>query len=263
MRSTVIGFIIAPFIIYLALADAIPNVFLLLNLVGMLVVVGGTISAGIMTYGLKEIMRFFKLTLKVFAKPKSSSENVISEIIRISDSIEKNPAAVSSFQNQDIHPFLKDGLRLIENGFTDEDISEIMNNDVEKTYDRQMAEVELLKTLAKYPPAFGMIGTVIGLIGLLNAMSTESQGAAGNIIGPSMAIALLTTLYGLILANYFFVPLSDNLLQRLYHEINIRKMIIEGVILMQKKCDPIYIREYLVVNLKPEARKDILVGTIQ
>lgn len=263
MRSTIIGLILAPFIIYLALVDAIPNVFLLLNLVGLLVVVGGTITAGIMTYGLKEIFKFGKFTLKVFFMKKTNEQEVISEIIKISDAIDKNPNVVSTYQNKNLHPFLKDGLRLIDNGFSEEEISEIMNNDVEKTYERQMAEVELMKTLSKYPPAFGMIGTVIGLIGLLNAMRSEDQGAAGNIIGPSMAIALLTTLYGLILANYFFVPVSDNLLQRLYHEINIRKMIIEGVLLIQRKSDPIYVREYLVVNLKPSQREQITVGAIQ
>ncbi len=260
MRSTFLGFLVTPFIIYMALVDAIPNVFLLLNFVGMLVVVGGTLSAGVMTYGFKEIMVFIKLTMKVFVKPKTNSNGVITDIIRISSVIEKNPESISTFANQDIHPFLKDGLRLVDNGFSDEEINEIMNNDVEKTYERQMSEVELLKTLSKYPPAFGMIGTVIGLIGLLNAMNSQGQENVGNMIGPSMAIALLTTLYGLILANYFFVPLSDNLLQRLYHEINVRKMIIEGVVLIQKKCDPIYIREYLVVNIKPKDRKEIILG---
>ena len=259
MRSTFLGFLIAPIIIYIALTDAIPNVVILLNVIGILVVVGGTISAGIMTYGVKEISSLAAISLKVVVQPKINEQKIISEIIRMSGQLEKNPEMVSTFLNEDIHPFLKDGLRLLDNGFSGDDISEILNNDVEKRYDRHMAEVELLKTLAKYPPAFGMIGTVIGLIGLLNSMSTQGEGM-NSMIGPSMAIALLTTLYGLILANYFFVPLSDNLLHRLYHEINVRKMIIEGVVLMQKKCDPIYIREYLVVNLKPEARKQIVVG---
>jgi len=263
MRSTFFGFLAAPFIIYMALIDAIPNVFLLLNFVGMLVVVGGTFSAGIMTYGLKEILVFIKLTVKVFVKPKTNSNEIITDIIRISSVVERNPESFATFANQEIHPFLKDGLRLVDNGFSDEEINEIMNNDVEKTYERRMSEVEVLKTLSKYPPAFGMIGTVIGLIGLLNAMNSQGQENVGSLIGPSMAIALLTTLYGLILANYFFVPLSDNLLQRLYHEINIRKIIIEGVVLIQKKCDPIYIREYLIVNIKPTDRKDILLGNAQ
>ena len=260
MRSTLLGFLIAPFIIYFTLIDAIPNVYLLFNFVGMLIVIGGTISAGIMTYGLKEIFIFMRLTLKVFAKAKTDSNVVITDIIRISSVVEKNPELISTFSNQEIHPFLKDGLRLVDNGFSNEEINEIMSNDVEKTYERQMSEVELLKTLSKYPPAFGMIGTVIGLIGLLNAMNSQGQENAGNIIGPSMAIALLTTLYGLIMANYFFVPLSDNLLQRMYQEINVRKLIIEGVVLIHKKCDPIYIREYLLVNIAPKERKNIMQG---
>jgi chemotaxis protein MotA len=79
-------------------------------------------------------------------------------------------------------------------------------------------------------------------------------------IGPSMAIALLTTLYGLIFSNYFFVPLSDNLLHRLYHDINLRKMIVEGVILIQQKKDPVFIREYLIVNIKPDKRNEIIMS---
>ena len=259
MRSTFIGLLIAPIIIYFALTGSIPNMFILFNFIGLLVVVGGTFSAGVMTYGLREILTLAKISLKVFIKPVELNEKIIADIIRISAFLEKNPEAITSFHGHDIHPFLKDGLRLIENGFSEEQIEEIMNNDVEKRYQRQMGEVELLKTIAKYPPAFGMIGTVIGLIGLLTTLNSEEQGV-NNMIGPSMAIALLTTLYGLVFSNYFFVPLSDNLLHRLYHDINLRKMIVEGVVLIQKKSDPIFIREYLIVNIKPEKRNQIIVS---
>lgn len=259
MRSTIIGLVIAPLIIYFAITDSIPNLYILFNVIGILVVAGGTLSASIMTHGLKDILTLVKISLKVFMKPKDDEKKVISDIIRISTFLEKNPGQFNNFLNQDIHPFLKDGLRLIDNGFSEEEINEIMSNDVDKRFDRHMAEVELLKTIAKYPPAFGMIGTVIGLIGLLNTLKSDNQGM-NNMIGPTMAIALLTTLYGLILSNYFFVPLSDNLFHRLYQDANLRRMIIEGVALIQKKSDPIYVREYLVVNINPAKRKDIVVG---
>jgi chemotaxis protein MotA len=259
MRSTFIGLLIAPVIIYYALTESIPNMFILFNIIGLLVVAGGTFSAGVMTYGLKELLTLAKISLKVFIKPEEKNEKNIAAIIRVSSFLEKNPDTISTFQGQDIHPFLKDGLRLIENGFSDEQIDEIMNNDVEKRYQRQMAEVELLKTIAKYPPAFGMIGTVIGLIGLLTTLSSEVQ-VGNNMLGPSMAIALLTTLYGLIFSNYFLVPLSDNLLHRLYYDINLRKMIVEGVILIQQKKDPVFIREYLIVNIKPDKRNEIIMS---
>ena len=259
MRSTIIGLVIAPIIIYFAISDSIPNLYILFNVVGVLIVAGGTISASIMTHGLKDILTLAKISLKVFTMPKADEEKVISDIIRMSIYLEKNPGQYNNLTNQEIHPFLRDGLRLIDNGFLEVEINEIMNNDVDKRFDRHMSEVELLKTIAKYPPAFGMIGTVIGLIGLLNTINSENQGMT-NMIGPTMAVALLTTLYGLILSNYFFVPLSDNLFHRLYQDTNLRKMIIEGISLIQKKADPIYVREYLVVNLNPAKRKDIVVG---
>lgn len=259
MRSTILGLVIAPIIIYFAINDSIPDLYILFNLISGLVVAGGTLSASIMTHGLKDIFSLFKISFKVFIKPKVEEQKVISDIIRISTFLEKNPGNFNNVLNQEIHPFLKDGLRLIDNGFSENEINEIMNNDVDKRFDRQMAEVELLKTIAKYPPAFGMIGTVIGLIGLLNSLKSDEQGMS-SMIGPTMAIALLTTLYGLILSNYFFVPLSDNLFHRLYQEVGLRRIIIEGVGLIQKKADPVYVREYLVVNLNPAKRKDIIVG---
>ena len=89
MRSTFLGFLIAPIIIYFALTDAIPNVVILLNVIGILVVVGGTISAGIMTYGVKEISSLAAISLKVVVRPKINEQKIISEIIRMSGQLKK------------------------------------------------------------------------------------------------------------------------------------------------------------------------------
>lgn len=256
MRSTFLGVIASIIIVYFAITDTITNSVVLLNMIGLLVVVGGTCAAGVITFGVKDVIFIIRVTLKVFSKSKSDSKQTINQIIEVSQELERNPLVISQLKTRNYHPFLKDGLRLIENGFSTDQIDEILNLDLEHRKERHLHQVEVLKTLAKYPPAFGMIGTVIGLIGLLNSMSTEGK---GNIVGPSMAVALLTTLYGLLLANYFFIPMSDNLLHRLNDDMQMRKTIIEGILLLNEKQDPLYIREVLIVHISPSERKNIAV----
>ena len=110
---------------------------------------------------------------------------------------------------------------------------------------------EQLEVLAKYPPAFGMMGTIIGLIAVMKHMSAE-QGI--DHVGPSMAVALITTLYGIFIANYIIHPISDNLNSRSQKDIKVRRIIAEGILLLNKKEDPVYVREVLLGYLLPHER---------
>lgn len=256
MKTNLIGIIFSFFIIVLAIGDTLNDSSLILNYLGLLIVVGGTFAAGIVAYGLDDFYKTFVVGVKVFSKPKMNPIWAIDQLMEITGELDKNPNAISNLRKRPYHPFILDGLRLIENDFSHEKIEEIMFVDLEQRQERQLHEVEIIKNLAKYPPAFGMIGTVIGLIGLLSKMNMNG---AEFEIGSSMAIALLTTLYGLVLANYFLIPMSDNLLHRLNLHLQFRKIIIEGILMLKNKEDPLAIREALAVYVKPSQREKIKV----
>lgn len=256
MKSSIIGLIVSTFIIYFALINAIPNLLFLINIIGLLIVLGGTLSASIITFGLKDLISIFRICLKVFFIPRSDMMVTLNNILDLSKKDQLNGNSFAHTKDDSFHPFLNDGLRLIENDLTEDQIEKILSDDLEKRIDRQMQQVGILKTLSKYPPAFGMIGTVIGLIGLMSKMNATDDGS-GNMVGPSMAIALLTTLYGLLFANYLFIPMADNLLNRLNYEVQVRKLIIEGVLLLKKSEDPVYIKESLSVYLDPRNRSKV------
>ena len=116
-------------------------------------------------------------------------------------------------------------------------------------------QVESLQIMAKYPPAFGMIGTVIGLIDVLNQMNSADNMTS---IGPSMAVALITTLYGIFLANYIIQPIGDKFLARGQHDMKIREIIAEGLLMISKNENPVYVREMLIGHLMPNERIEYL-----
>lgn len=255
MRSTIIGAVLGLFVIYYGITEAITDHLMLYNFAGLAIVLGGTLAAGIITYGIADVAKILKICIKVFSNPSSNTVKTINDLIAISKEMARNPRALSSTlkDRSSYHPFLGDGLRLIENGMDQETIETIMVSDLEQRNETHLHHVEILKTLSKYPPAFGMIGTVIGLIGLLNGMNKDST----SIIGPAMAIALITTLYGLLLANYFFVPMSDNLLHRLNNELVLRKTIISGVLMLSEQTETIILKEMLAVHVPPGQRLHI------
>ena len=106
--------------------------------------------------------------------------------------------------------------------------------------------------MAKYSPAFGMIGTIIGLISMLKTMNDPST------IGPSMAVALITTFYGALLANLVFMPLAGKLKTRTADETLMRRIIIEGLLMIQAQTNPRYLAQKLVAYLPPSMRETAL-----
>ena len=253
MRSTILGFFAALAVIYVG-ATEIKSLAMLLNGAGFVIVMGGTLAAGIITFGVPDMLGIFRNAFRVFSLPKSDVDKTIKEVLRVTSRMDRNPKLYGlSEEFKDCHPFLQDGLRLMENGLSSDEIHEIMETDMEKRKEQHLHQVEVLKTLAKYPPAFGMIGTVIGLIGLMSNLSKDSS----DMVGPSMAIALLTTLYGLLFANYFFIPMSDNLLHRLAEDMSVRDVIMRGVLMMRDKIDPLVIKESLMVHTSPKKRKQL------
>ena len=138
---------------------------------------------------------------------------------------------------------------MIINGYTEPEIREIMESRIENREIREKWEENILRTMAKFAPGFGMMGTLIGLIGMLVSMGGESD--PSKTIGPNMAVALVTTFYGVLLANLFFNPMAEKFKSRIEQQTVLQNMVIEGVAMLYNKKHPLVVREKLNSFIPP------------
>lgn len=142
--------------------------------------------------------------------------------------------------------FLKFGVEMVISGYTGDEVREIMNNTIETTFGRNTVQVEILKAMASAAPAFGMIGTLVGLIIMLDNMGGDPSS-----LGKGLAVALLTTLYGVMFARIIFLPAATKILQR-EQIIRFRNYLVaEGLSLLADKKSPRYIQDRMNSYLDP------------
>jgi chemotaxis protein MotA len=224
-----------------------PTVFL--NIHSIVLVIGGTFTVGLLAYKPSELKNLFFVALKILKRDEYSSELAVKQLVEISKNAKNTPRLAEKYATA--HPFITDGLRLIDNEFSGDDIEEIMATMLMERKHEFSREIEIVNTLAKYPPAFGMVGTVLGLVAMLGSITVDSNVST---IGPSMAISLATTFYGLLLSNYFLSPVADCLANRLRSEMTQRRIIIKGILLISDKQDAVFIEEALNAHMLPSHR---------
>ena len=144
--------------------------------------------------------------------------------------------------------FIVRGVKMAVDGTDPELIKEILDAELEALMERHAQGKQVLDALSKYAPAFGMIGTLLGLIAMLRNMDDPSA------IGPGMALALITTLYGALLANVVFGPLADKLAARDNEEVLVKGMVISGVMAIQSGDNPRVVESKLMTFLSPSDR---------
>lgn len=226
-----------------------------IDIPSFIMVIGGTFAAGMICLSFEKILMLFKAYFSALKKNKLVYSKVIKEIMEIADKSRINPTFLKTASETTKFKFLGEGLQLIIDGFPDTDIYEFMNRRVDTSFRRYSADADNFKILAKFAPAFGMIGTLVGLVGLLkNLGGANSQ----SLIGPNMALALVTTFYGSLLANIVLLPIGENLLQRAKDDRLVREIILEGTILIKQKHNPFYIQEMLNSLLLPSERVDFI-----
>jgi len=240
--STLIGILIGIFLIILSvfLSAEQPSIFV--NFPGLLIVVGGVIAATFISYPwpeLKKVWRTFKL---IWTYQKYSVEEEIEEIAMVSMLLAKGKLVDIEDEMIDVNnQFLKTGIQLIIDGASPEEINELMRWRIFKLKQQEQAEAEVFLAMANYAPAFGMAGTLLGLVNMLFSMSDSNFEA----IGFNLALALTTTLYGIILANLFFRPIAIKLERRTERRVMMMFMVMEGISLLGQRRTASYIRETL------------------
>lgn len=244
--ATVIGLVLGTALILVAILLG-GSLLLFINIPSVMIVGGGTLATVMIRFGMNDVINAFKVVMNTFFTKLSNPQEVIQEIVNLANIARKNGLIV--LEQQPIEdPFLKKAIMYCVDGHEAEFIEEVLKKEVSLTVERHEVGRKTFGSMGDASPAFGMIGTLVGLVQMLANMDDPAS------IGPAMAVCLLTTLYGAILANLVFLPLADKLALRSQEEERNRKLIIEGVLGILKGLNPRVMEEFLQTFLPPKDR---------
>jgi chemotaxis protein MotA len=254
--STLFGIVSAIAVMTTAILTSSKSIGIFLDFHGILIVFGGTAAAALLCFPVRFYIQIGKvLTNKYLKNHIVKYETVITEIVDLARGYRENPEYFKTKVKNIKNPFLMDALQLIIQGGVSEDtLDEILVKRAQTLTKRYEQDVGVFKTLAKFPPAFGLMGTTLGMITLLQQLGGKD---AQKMLGPAMAIGLVATFYGLILANLVFIPISENLTMLNHQDEAIRTIVIDGLRLVRKKEHPKIVEEHLKSYLLPSERAQL------
>jgi len=254
--SAIIGAFMALGIAAMTFLTSGVDVKFFINILGLAIVIGGSMSAIFLSYSLKDIMRVSSIVAGVFLRSDKSFNKIGTELMEFSDKCSKQ--GIPSNSGGTVHPFLNDCLVLINDGYDNDRMRDMLEQRIMSTYDMEKYEMNIVRSMSKYPPAFGMIGTVVGLIALMASMGGESADMAK--IGAYMAVALTTTLYGLMIANFMFKPISDNLEIGSKENLKMRQLIMETSVLIKEGASLLVIQDTINSLIPPREAVNYIGG---
>ncbi|MFP4061285.1 MAG: motility protein A [Halochromatium sp.] len=240
--STLIGILSSMVLLGSVLFFAAESPGSFLNLPGLAIVLAGTMAATFISYPLREVLRVVGLIGVVFRRENTYVRDDIQELVDMSRLWFKGDVrAVEKALANTRNPFLRSGIQLVISNTKEEEIIDLLSWRIARLKAREHAEAQVFHTMAAYAPAFGMIGTLVGLVNMLEVMEAGDL----EIIGPRMAVALLTTFYGILLANLVFKPFAVKLERRTEERLIAMNMVLEGISLITKRRLPSFIEETL------------------
>jgi len=226
------------------------GVMAFISIPSLLIVLGGTIAATLVNFPMGDVITVMKVTKKAIKEEIMPSSKYIDQIVDISKKARTNGLlAIEEDLNNVDEDFMRVTLQHVVNGTEDEDLSKIMDGELALMTRRHKIGQKMYSAMGTYAPAFGMIGTLMGLIQMLQNLEDPAA------VGPGMALAMVTTFYGAILANLFFLPMAGKLKQRSEQEIQFKEMLLMGILAIQAEESPRVIQNKLVTYLTPAERK--------
>ena len=244
--ATLIGFIAASSIIAAAIFLG-GSAGLFFNVPSLLVVMGGTIGAVLMQFSLAQFLGAFKVAMQALFHEVSSPIELIDTTLDLANVARKS--GLLALEEKDTgNSFYQMGIQMLVDGHEPQIVRQTMVSEMNLTVERHERGQKIFKAIGDVAPAMGMIGTLIGLVQMLSSMDDPKS------IGPAMAVALLTTLYGAMIANMFAIPVSEKLGLRSGEEKMIKSMIIDSVAGIQEGRNPRVIEGMLKTYLPVSKR---------
>ena len=234
------------------------NYIIFVSGASLVMVFGGTLSATFISYEPRYVLLALKLIIKIMFSAKVGRNILKAEVgrvIRWAYTVQKSgiPALESEAKKAvKGDKFLQFGIEMVISGYTGDEVREILTNTIETTYGRNTVQVNILNAMAAAAPAFGMIGTLVGLIIMLDGMGGDPSQ-----LGAGLAVALLTTLYGVIFSRMVFMPAATKIMQR-EQIVRFRNFLVaEGLALLADRKSPRYIQDKMNSYLDPAIHFDI------
>ncbi len=218
-----------------------------INLPSVIVVLGGTTTSVMMQFTLGQFIGSFKVAMGAFFTKTTASVALIEEAVELAHVVRKE--GVLALEEREIsHPFLQKGINMCIDGQPPEVVNNNLAKDINLTIEHKNIGIKVFKAGGEIAPAMGMIGTLIGLVAMLSNMDDPKS------IGPAMAVALLTTLYGAIVAYVFCLPIAEKLKLRVNEERINKSLILESINGIQDGLHPKSLQE-LLTNYLPEDQR--------
>lgn len=217
------------------------------NVPSLLIVVGGTVGAVMMKFTIGQFLGAFKVAMRAFIFKMDRPEDLIAQTVEMAHEARKGGLLALEGRETN-NDFLAKGIQMMVDGHEPEVVRQTLMNDLNAAVDRHDLGKSIFKSIGDSAPAMGMIGTLIGLVQMLSNMSDPAS------IGPAMAVALLTTLYGAVIANVVALPIADKLGLRANEERMVKAMIIDSLQGIQEGRNPRVIEEILKTYLPNSKR---------
>ncbi|HBG17867.1 MAG: flagellar motor protein MotA [Desulfobacterales bacterium GWB2_56_26] len=231
------------------------NISLYFNLSGIMIVVGGTFAAALVSFKVDQLYIVVRVLFAAYRRPVTKETDIINILIDLS--IRSRMEGIITLQNMENETtvlFLRRALACLVDGYKIDQIRDILNTEMYFFRLRREDSERVIRAIADYFPAFGLIGSVVGLIAMLGGVGDTS------VILKSVPIALTSTLYGLVFANFFFLPFAATVRERTNHELLLQKIIMEGVVAINSEMNPVILKTKLESFLTPSERDNKLLS---
>ena len=247
--GTIIGIVVGMALVLLSIVLK-GSLLAFIDSSSLLIVVGGTFSATLVAFPMSSVIRTMKSSISIFFTPRIDHVGTVRELLKGADAVRKEgPLALEKMKPSS--EFMGTAFQLVADGMRPEDIRHVLSIEAEAAATREAEVVGIMEKMAELAPAWGMIGTLIGLVIMLLNLADPSS------IGPAMAVALLTTLYGALWANFLLTPGAAKLEERSLRQSENSKLIVEGAMGMARNENPRQIQQRLMGFMPPSDRAEL------
>lgn len=247
--ATIIGIVTAFALVLMAIFLG-SGLIIFVDVPSMIVVLGGVTGVTLINYPLSDMLKVISVALKTLFPTRSDPSENINKLVEFSSLARKEGIlALENASDQIKNDYFKKGIQLAVDGLENGEIRAILETEIQKIEERHKLGAEIFSSMGAYGPAMGMIGTLIGLVQMLQTMEDPSS------IGPAMAVALLTTFYGAVIANMLFLPLAGKLKNSSSKEILTNELIMEGILAINNGDNPRVVEQKLMAFIEPKLRK--------
>ena len=241
-KSTVVGLVGGGVLVLGMMLLSPEHIGAFFNIPGLIVVIGGTLAATIVSRPITEVVRVLRSLPELSTDIPMNAEGDIEQLLRVAEWYRHGNIRAAERELANVsNPFLRGGIQLVIDGGPLQDLTKVLQWRIAGLRAREQADAQILRTMATLAPAFGMLGTLFGLVHMLSGLGHSGLQE----IGATMAFAMTSTLYGILAANLVLKPLAIKMERRTQQRLMLMAMLLEGVLLFYDKRHPVLIRESL------------------